>query len=344
VHTTCPACGGPAHRETDTMGGFACSSWYFLRFTSPHTHTAPFDPQAMRFWMPVDLYVGGAEHAVLHLLYARFWTMFLADEGLVPFREPFSKLRNQGQMMGTDGQRMSKSRRNVITPDEMVATYGADALRIYEMFMAPFDQDVSWSEEGINGARRFLNRVWKLYEKTFYASREAEVEDPAIRQLTHQTILRLGERIETFRLNTMVSALMEFVNALSARQRSRRWHTIDFHQALEILLHLMAPAAPHLADELWSLTGRSGSVHNQPWPVWDPELAWEEQVEIAVQVDSRVRAVVETPAQAGREEVLEIALAEPKVGQHLAGRRIAQTFFVPGRILNLVTEPLDNPA
>ena len=155
VHTTCPACGGPAERETDTMGGFACSSWYFLRFTSPHFDSAPFDPQAMRFWMPVDLYVGGAEHAVLHLLYARFWTMFLADEGLVPFREPFTQLRNQGQMMGTDGQRMSKSRRNVITPDEMVATYGADALRIYEMFMAPFEQDVSWSEEGINGARRF---------------------------------------------------------------------------------------------------------------------------------------------------------------------------------------------
>jgi leucyl-tRNA synthetase len=341
VHTTGPSCGGPARRETDTMGGFACSSWYFLRFTSPHTDTAPFDPEAMRFWMPVDLYVGGAEHAVLHLLYARFWTMFLADEGLVPFREPFSRLRNQGQMMGPDGQRMSKSRRNVITPDEMVATYGADALRIYEMFMAPFDQDVSWSEEGINGARRFLNRVWKLYGKTYQASLDAGGEDPDIRRLTHQTILRVSERIETFRLNTMVSALMEFTNALMDRQRSRGWQTADFHQALETLIYLLAPAAPHMADELWSLTGHPGSIHSQSWPVWDPELAWEEQVEIAIQVDSRVRAVLEAPAEANQDEVLALALAEPKVRQHLADRKVAKVFYVPGRILNLVTVPED---
>ena len=294
--------------------------------------------------MPVDLYVGGAEHAVLHLLYARFWTMFLADEGLVPFREPFNRLRNQGQMMGTDGQRMSKSRRNVITPDEMVATYGADALRIYEMFMAPFEQDVSWSEEGINGARRFLNRVWRLYAKTYQASQSQQAEDPGLKQLTHQTILRVGERIETFRLNTMVSALMEFVNALAERQRNRRWQTAEYHQALEILMILLAPAAPHLADELWSLTGHTGSVHSQPWPAWNPELAWEGQVEIAIQVDSRVRAVVEVPPQAGQDEVLQIALAEPKVSQFLSGRKVAQIFFVPGRIMNLVTQKVEaNP-
>jgi leucyl-tRNA synthetase len=337
VDTTCPVCDGPARRETDTMGGFACSSWYFLRFTSPHTHTAPFDPQAMRYWMPVDLYVGGAEHAVLHLLYARFWTMFLADEGLLPFREPFSSLRNQGQLLGPDGQRMSKSRGNVITPDEMVATFGADALRIYEMFMAPFEQDVSWNAKGINGARRFLERVWKLFAKTYRVSRQATGTDPALQRLTHQTILRVSERIETFRLNTMISVLMEFVNALAERQRSERWRTADYHRALETLLLLLAPAAPHLVEEIWSLTGHTGSIHSQPWPVWDPELAWEEQVEIAVQVDSRIRAVVEVPAQAGQAEVLEKALAEPKVRQYLEGRQVSQIFFVPGRIINLVT-------
>jgi leucyl-tRNA synthetase len=337
VRTSCPVCDGPARRETDTMGGFACSSWYFLRFTSPDTHTAPFDPQAMRYWMPVDLYVGGAEHAVLHLLYARFWTMFLADEGQLPFREPFSSLRNQGQLLGPDGQRMSKSRGNVVTPDEMVATFGADALRVYEMFMAPFEQDVSWSAKGINGSRRFLNRIWKLYGITHQASRHASGEDASLRRLTHQTVLRVSERIETFRLNTMISALMEFVNALTDRLRQERWRTADYHQALETLLLLLAPSVPHLAEELWALTGHSGSVHSQPWPVWDPELAWEEQIEIAVQVDSRVRAVVDVPAQAGQDEVLEKALANPKVSQHLAGRRVAQIFFVPGRIINLVT-------
>ena len=170
VNTTCPQCGGPARRETDTLGGFACSSWYFLRFTSPHYDDGPFDPAAMRYWMPVDLYVGGAEHAVLHLLYARFWTKVMADAGLVPFREPFPKLMSQGQLIGLDGQRMSKSRGNVITPDSMVEAYGADALRIYEMFMAPFEQDIAWSVEGINGARRFVNRIWALVHETYHGS------------------------------------------------------------------------------------------------------------------------------------------------------------------------------
>jgi leucyl-tRNA synthetase len=337
LHTSCPRCGGPAQRETDTMGGFACSSWYFMRFTSPQYDQGPFDPAALRYWMPVDLYVGGAEHAVLHLLYARFWTKVLADAGLVPFREPFAKLLNQGQLMGPDGVRMSKSRGNVITPDSMVETYGADALRMYEMFMAPFDQDVNWSAAGINGLRRFLNRLWNLYAETYQASTGAVGIDPALERLRHMTIRGITERIETLRFNTMVSTLMEFINALQECRRAGAWQTLTYHQSLETLLVLMAPAAPHITEELWQLTGHTGSVHQQPWPAWSPELAQAELVPVAVQVDSRVRAVIDVPADATQDEVQAQALANPKVQQHLSGRSVAKVFYAPGKIFNLVT-------
>ncbi len=337
LHTTCPQCGGPAERETDTMGGFACSSWYFLRFTSPHQQEAPFDPQAMRYWMPVDLYVGGAEHAVLHLLYARFWTHMLADAGLLPFREPFTRLLNQGQLLGTDGSRMSKSRGNVITPDSMVQTFGADALRVYEMFMAPFDQDIAWNPDGIQGARRFLNRVWNLYGETYFPSQAQAALDEELQRATHKVIQGVTERIESFRLNTMISTLMEFVNLLLERQRQDAWHTRSFHQALETLLVLLAPAAPHIAESLWRLTAHQDSVHQQAWPVWDEALMEEAVVEVAVQVDGRLRQVIEIEADAQQDEVLTAALEQPKVQQHLANRRIVKVFYVPGRILNIVT-------
>lgn len=338
VNTTCPQCGGPAQRETDTMGGFACSSWYFLRFTSPHYHSGPFEPQAMRYWMPVDLYVGGAEHAVLHLLYARFWTKVMADAGLVPFREPFAKLLNQGQLLGPDGQRMSKSRGNVITPDSMVETFGADALRIYEMFMAPFDQDIAWSADGINGARRFLNRIWSLYADTYLPGASAKGEDVELRRSLHKTIRYVGERIDGFRFNTMISALMEFANTLADRQRTETWRTATYHQALETLMVLLAPAAPHIADELWQLTGHTGSVHQQAWPAWDGELARDELIEVPIQVDGRLRDVVEVTRQASQEEVYQQALAQPKIQQHLAGRKVAKVFYVPAKVLNIVAE------
>ncbi len=337
LNTTCPQCGGPAERETDTMGGFACSSWYFLRFTSPHYHDGPFEPQAMRYWMPVDLYVGGAEHAVLHLLYARFWTKVMADVGLLPFREPFARLKNQGQLMGPDGVRMSKSRGNVITPDSMVATYGADALRVYEMFMAPFEQDIAWSAEGIQGARRFLNRIWTLYSETYFASQGLSGDDPALSRLLHQTIRKVSERIDSFRFNTMVSALMEFANALGERQRSGAWKTAVYHQALDTFVVLLAPAAPHIADELWSLSGHAGSVHQHPWPAWDAELAQEEIVQLPVQVDGRLRAVIDLPGDASQDEARQAALAEERVQVHIGGRKIVKVFYVAGKILNILT-------
>jgi leucyl-tRNA synthetase len=338
VKTECPNCGEPARRETDTMGGFACSSWYFLRFTSPHYDRAPFEERAMRYWMPVDLYVGGAEHAVLHLLYARFWTSVMADAGLVPFREPFSKLLNQGQLLAPDGQRMSKSRGNVITPDSVVASYGADALRIYELFMAPFDQDVSWNTDGINGASRFLNRVWELFSDCYHQGQDARGSDAQLEREMHRLVSQVTSRMRAFRFNTVISALMEFTNFLNDRQRDGQWRTKSFHQSLQTLIVLLAPVAPHMAEEIWHLMGQQDSVHQQDWPAWDPELTQEDYIEIPIQVDGKVRAVLSVPVDSEQAEIRRIALEEEGVRRHIGGRRIFQVFYVPGKIMNILTD------
>ena len=339
VNTTCPQCGAPAQRETDTMGGFACSSWYFLRFASPHDDRQAFDPQAVRYWLPVDLYVGGAEHAVLHLLYARFWTKVMADAGLLAFREPFSKLLNQGQLLGLDGQRMSKSRGNVITPDSIAESFGADALRLYVMFMAPFDQDIGWAEDGVRGTRRFLNRIWTLYGETYGACQAAQGEDALLTRRMHQTIQRVGERIQAFRFNTMVSALMEFANLLFERRQAGAWQTAAYSHALETMMVLLAPAAPHFAEELWRVTGHTDSVHRQPWPAWDPDLAAEETVQVAVQINGRLRGVVDAPLQASQDEIVALVCSQGSLQAYLAGKSITRAFYVPGKIINLM---LDN--
>jgi leucyl-tRNA synthetase len=340
VQATCPVCGEPARRETDTMGGFACSSWYFLRFTSPDYAQGPFDPEMMRYWMPVDLYVGGAEHAVLHLLYARFWTRVLFDAGLTSFQEPFAKLLNQGQMMGTDGFRMSKSRGNVITPDGVIASFGADSLRVYELFMAPFEQDIAWSTQGIKGARRFLNRVWGLFADTYHASAQAKAEDVALLRMLHQTIRQVSQRIESFRFNTAISALMEFINILADRHARGEWHTATYRQALDTLIVLLAPIAPHIADELWQRCGHPSSVHQQAWPRWDDELAKEDYIQIAVQVDGRLRDVLEVPVDSSEEDIRSQVFLLPKVHQHLASRDLDKIFYVPGKIFNITTVTL----
>jgi leucyl-tRNA synthetase len=338
VNTACPNCKQAARRETDTMGGFACSSWYFLRFTSPHYCDGPFDPDAMRYWSPVDLYVGGVEHAVLHLLYARFWTHFLADQGLLPFREPFTKLLNQGQMMGTDGFRMSKSRGNVISPDLIVAKYGADALRVYELFMAPFNQDVHWSEDGIQGARRFLNRFWRLYAESYRGTQSTNQTDTDLEQALNQLVDDISRRIESQRFNTMLSSLMEFVNLLYERFNADSWHTETYQRALETLLLMMAPIAPFITEELWQQTGHQESVHLQDWPTWDPEIAEERVIQIPVQINGKKRAVIEVEAPARKTEVEKAAFKSVKVQQHISGQIVKDMIYIPGKILNIRTE------
>ncbi|MBU0494925.1 MAG: leucine--tRNA ligase [Chloroflexi bacterium] len=341
VHTTCPTCGGPARRETDTMGGFACSSWYFLRFASPHYDQGPFDPAAVRRWLPVDRYVGGAEHAVMHLLYARFWTKVMFDAGLIDFQEPFTRLMNQGIVHAADGRRMSKSRGNVITPDSVVERLGADTLRGFLLFMAPFEQNVNWSEDGLNGVRRWLGRVWSLAAEDVGATLVvAPGQDTAtLRRITHQTIRKVTQDIEGFRFNTMIAALMEFTNALGTARDTAVYGSPAWEEAIDALLLLLAPSCPFIAEELWARRGRPYSIHQQPWPAWDETLAAEETVVVPVQVNGRLRGRLEVPTDVAqdKDELRTRALAADDVQHHIQGHEVARVVVVPGRLVNIVT-------
>jgi len=339
VDATCPACGGPARRETDTMGGFACSSWYFLRFADPCYQAGPCNPEAVRRWLPVDLYVGGAEHAVMHLLYARFWTKVLADAGLVGFREPFPRLRSQGIVHASDGKRMSKSGGNVVTPDEVVERYGADILRVYLLFIAPFDHDVIWDEEGIAGSERFLHRVWRICQAAEgqdggEADRQMATED-TLRRGMHKTIRRVTDDVEAFKFNTALASMMEWINALAAHLEEHG-ATPAFQEATGILVRLLAPFAPHIAEELWSRRDGDSSVHQQPWPVYDLVLTADETVTLIIQVNGKVRDRISVPAGVPDDEARRLALASPRVQAGLAGRSPRQVVVVSGRLVNVV--------
>jgi leucyl-tRNA synthetase len=339
VETTCPRCGGPAERETDTMDTFVDSSWYFLRYVSPHEQDRPFDPEKVRYWLPVDQYMGGAEHAVMHLLYARFFTKALADMGLIDFREPFIRLFNQGIILGEDGQKMSKSRPEyVVDPDEYVAKYGADTVRCFLMFIGPWELGGNWSSAGIVGVWRFLNRVWNLV--TGQAEESAAAPQPVtqdeLRRLTHKTIKRVSEDIERFRFNTMIAALMEYVNALYRVRSPEVEQTPAWQEAMDTLLLLLAPSAPHLAEELWHRRGHRESVHLQSWPTYDPALTVEETVTLVIQVNGRVRDRMEVPANLPEEEIRRLALERPRVQQFTGGKPPHNVIVVPGRLVNIV--------
>ncbi|MGD2040526.1 MAG: leucine--tRNA ligase, partial [Anaerolineae bacterium] len=338
LNTTCPKCGGPAQRETDTLDGFACSSWYFLRFADPWYEHGPFNPEAIRRWLPVDLYVGGAEHAVMHLLYARFWTKVLADAGLIDFREPFPRLRSQGILHAADGKRMSKSRGNVVTPDEVVARYGADILRIYLLFMAPFERNVNWDEEGIAGAERFLQRVWRLClgvgaEEGQENGSQAEQD---LRRAAHKTIQRVSDDIEAFKFNTAVAALMELSRSLAASQDTVG-STQAYRQATGTLIQLLAPFAPHITEELWARRGSASYVHQQPWPSYDPALVVEETITLGLLVNGKVRDRIEVGVGIGDEEARHLALKNERVQHYLDGHPPQKVVVVPGRLVNVVT-------
>ena len=338
VNVPCPRCGDPAQRETDTMGGFACSSWYFLRFPDREYAGGPFNPEELRRWLPVDLYVGGAEHAVMHLLYARFWTKVLADAGLVDFREPFPQLRSQGVLHAADGKRMSKSRGNVVTPDEVVERRGADILRIYLLFMAPFERNVYWDEEGISGAERFLQRVWRLCHSKGQSGEGSggEQAEASLRRTMHRTIERVTSDIEEFKFNTAVAALMEYSNALWAHQQEHG-ATPAFREASTTMIRLVAPFAPHIAEELWASQGQAYSVHQQPWPEFDPALTVEETITLVIQVNGKVRDRIRVPAEIGDDRARKLALESERVQRYLEGIQPKKMIVVPGRLVNLVT-------
>jgi leucyl-tRNA synthetase len=348
VRAACPKCGGPARRETDTMDTFVDSSWYFFRYCSPDKKDLPFAPEAAAYWMPVDLYIGGVEHAILHLIYARFFTKVLRDLGLTDVSEPFPHYLAQG-MVTKDGSAMSKSRGNIVDPDDIVKKYGADSLRLFILFAAPPEKEFAWSEEGLEGCYRFLNRVWNLVEENLDlfaapagAAGTAPTDAVALRVLkkTHQTIRKVGEDIELrFHLNTAVSAIMELYNELKKEKDALRASAEGreaLRRALEALVRVLSPFAPHFAEELWERTGHQGLLMHSAWPAYDPELAREELVTIVVQVNGKVRDRFEVPADTGDEELVRAALALPKVQAALGGKQPRKLIPIKNKLVNIV--------
>lgn len=339
VNTTCPRCHHPAQRETDTMDTFVCSSWYLLRYASPKYEASPFDPEKLRYWLPVDQYTGGAEHAVMHLLYTRFFIRAIRDIGLVNFDEPFTRLFNQGTIV-LGRQKMSKSRGNVVTPDEYVAEVGADAVRAYLMFIGPWQQGGDWNDSGLSGITRWLNRVWSLVleqpKLEPQPSNQTVVKE--LRHITHKTIKKVTHDFEKFRFNTMLATLMEFTNYLTKVREARLVDGATWQEAVDSLLLMLAPTAPHLAEELWAQTGHPYSIHNQPFPTWDEELAAEEEITLVVQVNGKLRDRIQVPVSITEPEAQELALSRERVQAHLKGKVVTKVIYVPRRLVNVVAK------
>ena len=340
VNATCPSCNSPARRETDTMDTFMCSSWYFLRYSTPKHEQGPFDPDKLRYWLPVDQYTGGAEHAVMHLLYARFFVKALRDIGLVEFDEPFLRLFNQGTIIA-DKQKMSKSRGNVITPDPYVQELGADVVRAYLMFIGPWDQGGEWSDDGINGVVRWLDRVWDLVMLDEGELDRESTDQAAVKQtlhLLHKTIKKANHDLDRFRFNTMLAALMELTNHLFKVWHAKTVDAATWKEAVEDLLLLLAPTAPHLAEELWSRKRYPYSIHNQSFPEWDETLAAEEEITLVVQINGKVRDRLLVPAGIAEDDAKELALGRDKVKAHLDHKSPLKVIYVPGRLVNIVVK------
>jgi leucyl-tRNA synthetase len=331
VNTTCPKCGGPAERETDTLDGFACSSWYFLRFASPHETAVPFDRKAADYWLPVDLYVGGAEHAVMHLLYARMWTKVMRDAGMINFKEPFRVLRNQGMVWANDGTKMSKSKGNVVTPDEMIEKYGADALRLWELFMSPFDEATNWNEDGVSGTSRYLMRVWTMMRRYVEAGTPAGSPSEQTIKRTHQTIQTVTDHIERLRFNTALAAMMDQLNYLAKLKPEELGRF-----ALEAYIVMLAPMAPHITEEIWRALGHKNSIHLESWPKFDLELTKEETFTVPVQINGKVRDRLQVHTGAPEAEVIAMALASDAVKRHLDGKQPKKVIYVPGKLVSIV--------
>jgi leucyl-tRNA synthetase len=327
VNTSCPKCGAAARRETNTMPQWAGSCWYYLRYLDPTNGTTLAARDKMEYWLPVNLYVGGAEHAVLHLLYSRFWHKFLYDIGVVPTEEPFLRLVNQGMILGEGGVKMSKSLGNVINPDDVVAEYGADSMRMYEMFMGPLEDSKPWSTQGITGIKRFLDRVWTLGDRE--PSDESMPDE--LRRVLHKSIKKVREDTGALAFNTAISQMMILVN------EAYRHETL-YREMWEPFLLILAPYAPHLCEELWQELGGKGTVAFERLPEYDERLVLDEVVTVVFQVNGKVRAKEELPADLGEQELVAKALANPRIRELTAGKDIVKTFAVPGRLVNIVVK------
>jgi leucyl-tRNA synthetase len=343
VNVTCPKCGGLARRETDTMDTFVDSSWYFYRYTSPGKDDAPFDSQAVEYWFPIDQYIGGVEHAILHLIYSRFWTKFMRDLGMVKNSEPAERLFTQGMVI-SQGAKMSKNKGNVVSPDDMVSRYGADATRMYTLFAAPPDRDLDWNTQGVEGIQRFLGRVYRFVLRNAKfnggSTKAVTPEARAIERKLHQTIQRVSDDFASrWHFNTSIAAIMELVNDLYAAEPHIVSGTIPAGMVRAVqrtLVLLLAPFAPYLAHELWEMLGEKSSLLRAPWPEYDSALAKADEVEIVVQINGKVRSRLSVPAEASDESVRERALADEKVRASLNGKQIVKAIVVPGKLVNLV--------
>lgn len=325
VRTTCPSCSGPARRETDTMPNWAGSSWYFLRYIDPDNDRELASPEKLKYWTPVDWYNGGMEHTTLHLLYSRFWHKFLYDIGVVPTPEPYQKRTSHGLILGESGEKMSKSRGNVVNPDEMVDKYGADSFRLYEMFMGAFDQPIPWSTQGLNGMNRFMYRVWELQAKVSPSA----PQDPDTTRIIHQTIRKVGDDVEHIKFNTAIAQLMTLSNHFGGLSAIAK---VDF----ECYLRLLGPFAPHICEELWARLGHDTSLALEPWPVWDESKLVVDTITVALQVNGKLRAQMDVPAASGRDDLEKAALACEKISQYLAGKQVRKVIVVPGKLVNVV--------
>jgi leucyl-tRNA synthetase len=338
VNTTCPTCGGPATREADTMDTFICSSWYFLRYADAHNDQAAWSKEAMRRWLPVDQYTGGAEHAVMHLLYARFFIKALRDMGHLKFNEPFTRLFHQGIVLGPDGQKMSKSRGNVVAPDEYVTKYGVDTVRCYMMFMGPFDQGGTFKGENLTGVARFLSRFWDVVSEGWveHPDDAQTSESQAIERLRHKTIKRVTEEVSNLRFNTALAALMECNNALIKLQGEAVARSAAFQRTLESMMQLLAPLAPHISEELWQQTDHEGSIHTTDWPQYDEEMTRDENFTLVVQVNGKVRERIEIAADTSEQKIRVLALANARVASFIGDATVQKVIYVPGKLVNIV--------
>ena len=326
VNTTCPCCGGPAKRETDTMPQWAGSSWYFLRYMDPHNDKALASPEALKYWSPVDWYNGGMEHTTLHLLYSRFWHKFLYDIGVVPTKEPYAKRTSHGMILGENGEKMSKSRGNVVNPDEIVDTYGADTMRLYEMFIGDFEKAAPWSPKSIKGCRRFLERVWALADKVQDGDTYSEQHEV----LMNRTIKKVGEDADNLKANTAIAALMTMLNEFYDKGVNRAEY--------KTFLALLNPFAPHITEELWQQMGETGLLSVAPWPTYDEAKTVESMVELAVQVNGKLKCTIKLAVDADKQTAIDTALAEEKVQHAIEGKQIVKQIVVPGKIVNLVVK------
>jgi leucyl-tRNA synthetase len=330
VNVKCPKCRGDAKRETNTMPQWAGSSWYYLRYIDPRNQNALVDKKKEKYWSPVDMYVGGAEHATRHLIYARFWHKFLFDIGVVNYSEPFLKLQSVGLIMAEDGRKMSKRWGNVINPDDIVSLYGADTLRVYEMFMGPFDQSSVWSTESIIGPRRFLEKIWKLSEKMKIENRESKIETSIkIQTIYHQTIKRISENIEDFKFNTAISGMMIFLNELEKEETIERG-------IFEGFLKLLTPFAPHIAEELWHDLGHDTFIYNEAWPKYNPAKIVNDTMTIAVQINGKLRATFDIGSKMTEDSVKEQALGLGDVKKWVGENEPKKVIYVKGKLVSIV--------